>query len=256
MAYRFSSDMEYDKVGRCIVRKILPVLFVGMIVAVVLIPQPRKPFVDAITHTSQTLREHFFPSNPFAIEKIMARFVRDNHDSLLFLVGGQVHNRSKSPVACTMMMGKLFGTDGTVICQLNTYFGRRIQTDERRTFGAARIREMFERSNGGKITAKVQSGYSIPFMVVFYNLPEDAIEFEIEVSADSVSGEDVHRFPEKIEIISLLGGCTGSGNIHREGEQAGLSDSGCYPRSATSYQSAGKRISPSGSSGLQPTSPT
>ena len=198
MAHRFSSNIEYDEVGRGIARKLLSVLFVGVIVAVFLIPPLQKPLTAAIADISWTLQEYFFPSNPLAIEKIRSRFVRDNQDSILFVVEGQVRNRSKSPVVCPMMIGKLFGAGGVVIQQSSTYCGRRLRTEELRTFGATRIREMFEPSTGGKATSKVQPGYSIPFMVVFYNSPEDAMEFEIEVIANSVSGELAYHLPEKI----------------------------------------------------------
>ncbi len=60
--------------------------------------------------------------------------------------------------------------------------------EELRTFGRARVREMFEPSEGGKSISAVQPGHSIPFMVVFYDIPEGAAEFEIEVQENPAPG--------------------------------------------------------------------
>lgn len=182
----FSSDMEYEYTGRSIAWKILPVLFIGVIVAAFLIPQLRKPLTATITDVSWRIQEYLFPPSPLVIEGIDSKFIQNHRGSVLFVAEGHVRNRSNGPIQCPMIMARLYDTSGAEIHKSVAHCGRVLRTEELRTFGRSRIREMFEPSDGGKSLSKVQAGHSIPFMIVFYDIPEGAMEFEIEVLENPV----------------------------------------------------------------------
>ena len=182
----FSSDMGYDYAGRSIARKVLPALFIGVIVAVFLIPQLRKPLTATITDVSWRVQEYLFPPSPLVIEGIDSKFIRNHRGSVLFVAEGHVRNRSNGPIQCPMIMARLYDTSGAEIHKSVAHCGRVLRTEELRTFGRSRIREMFEPSEGGKSLSEVQAGHSIPFMIVFYDIPEGAMEFEIEVLENPV----------------------------------------------------------------------
>lgn len=112
---------------------------------------------------------------------INSKFVDKDDNSRLFVIEGKVRNGYSSSRKMIRLQGKLF-TQGKVLVKTEfAYAGVHITDPELHSLSATDIKKRLNSGIAQGGTTTVPPGRSIPFVVVFSELPENLDEFAIEV---------------------------------------------------------------------------
>lgn len=105
-------------------------------------------------------------------------YINNEQLGALFVINGNVTNVSYIPQGEIAVKTNMYGADGTVLKSITTYCGNPISRAELRSESWESIQERMSNKLGtGLSNASVQPGESIPFTVVFNDVPESFYEF-------------------------------------------------------------------------------
>jgi predicted Zn finger-like uncharacterized protein len=112
---------------------------------------------------------------------INSKFIENELSGRLFVVTGKVRNGKDTSRRLIRLQGKLF-TKGKVLSKTEfTYAGVNFKDQEISQQAVGDIKKKINNPNGPAAAVKVLSGQTVPFMIVFSDLPEGLDEFAIEV---------------------------------------------------------------------------
>jgi hypothetical protein len=110
---------------------------------------------------------------------ISGRFVNNADAGLLFVITGNARNDYRNPRDFIKVTGKLFTKGKTLAKEKTVYAGNTLTDMELSDLSMDMINERLSRRSGDKgINTGVGSGQTIPFMVVFSELPQDLDQLE------------------------------------------------------------------------------
>jgi hypothetical protein len=120
--------------------------------------------------------------------QIDSKFIDNAKTGKLLVITGKVKNAYKEPRSFIRIRGKLF-TTGKTLAQTETVYCGNVFTDlDLANLDIPAIKKRLSVKAGDKKSNyKVKPGATVPFMVVFANLPDDLEEFVVE-PAGSVTG--------------------------------------------------------------------
>ena len=154
---------------------IIPLLLCGSIP----LPQDLKPISVDTSESMETEPEDLDGNLKFSTQEISSRFFKNSKTGRLFIVIGEVKNDYQQPRQMVRVVGKLF-TPGQKLVQTQTVLAGNVIADEDLvSLDELAIKKLL--TNGSK--SKVNSGETLPFMVIFFNFPDNLDEFTVEVSA-------------------------------------------------------------------------
>ena len=108
----------------------------------------------------------------------------------LFVVTGEAVNRFKKPRASIQIKATLFGPKGEALQQKTVYAGNALTKEQLSTLPLAKLEERMSNQFGDSLAnLGVQPGKSIPFVVVFANVPKEAADYGVEVVGSTVAGQ-------------------------------------------------------------------
>jgi predicted Zn finger-like uncharacterized protein len=112
---------------------------------------------------------------------INSKFIENEKSGRLFIVTGKVRNGKDTARQLIRLQGKLF-TKGKVLAKTEfTYGGVSLKDQEISQQTIADIKKKINSPSGPAAAVKVLPGQTVPFMIVFSDLPEGLDEFAIEV---------------------------------------------------------------------------
>jgi hypothetical protein len=112
---------------------------------------------------------------------INSKFIENEKSGRLFVVTGKVRNGKDTARRLIRLQGKLF-TKGKVLAKTEfTYAGVSLKDQEISQQAVADIKKTINNPSGPAATVKALPGQTVPFMIVFSDLPEGLDEFAIEV---------------------------------------------------------------------------
>lgn len=112
---------------------------------------------------------------------INSKFIENDKSGRLFVVTGNVRNGKDTARRLIRLQGKLF-TKGKVLAKTEfTYGGVSLKDQEISQQALADIKKKINSPSGPAAAVKVLPGQTVPFMIVFSDLPEGLDEFAIEV---------------------------------------------------------------------------
>ncbi|MGD9187264.1 MAG: DUF3426 domain-containing protein [Desulfobacteraceae bacterium] len=112
---------------------------------------------------------------------INSKFIENETSGRLFVVTGKVRNGKDTARRMIRLQGKLF-TKGKVLAKTEfTYGGVSLKDQEISQQAIADIKKKINSPSGPAAAVKVLPGQTVPFMIVFSDLPEGLDEFAIEV---------------------------------------------------------------------------
>jgi predicted Zn finger-like uncharacterized protein len=146
------------------------------------------PFLEKIPFVG----DFFKPDVPDAgnlkinIHDIIGKFVDNSKSGRLFLIKGKVKNDYQQPRGFIIVSGKLY-SKGKQLAKTETVFcGNSLSDLELTDMDYATIKKRLKnRSGDKKSNEKINPGASLPFMIVFSDLPENLEEYTIEVKGSS-----------------------------------------------------------------------
>lgn len=117
-------------------------------------------------------------------------FVNSGKNGPLFVIRGMVTNKYAKPRSHILIKGTILDSKGGIVTAQNAYAGNTFSEDELKTLPLKEIKNASKNQNGmhGQ-NVGVLSGASIPFMIVFAELPDNLSEFTVEAVRSSAGSK-------------------------------------------------------------------
>lgn len=117
-------------------------------------------------------------------------FVDSQKAGKLFVVKGSVVNRYPDKRSFIRIRSNILGSKGTAVMSKIVYAGNRISDKELISLSMEEIdNRLRDKLGKDKMNTNILPNSSVPFMVVFSNLPKDVSEFEVEAISSSPAGK-------------------------------------------------------------------
>jgi len=121
-----------------------------------------------------------------SFKEVTGTFIDSREAGRLFVIRGMVKNEYPKSRSFILIKGAIFDNVGREVKNKQIYAGNIFNEDEIKELPLARINRAMEEPDGmGMKNVNVSSGTSIPFMIVFENLPENLSEFTVEAISSS-----------------------------------------------------------------------
>ena len=115
-------------------------------------------------------------------------FLENEHAGQIFVVEGEVVNGSTFPVSFVLIEGKLYATDNQVAQTQKTYCGNIMGREELSRYTVAELQNVMMNREGANLTnVHIMPKSRVPFMLVFYNLPD--LDLLSDYSVEAISAE-------------------------------------------------------------------
>lgn len=119
------------------------------------------------------------PNSQFVVNKVAGE---------LFVVSGEAVNEYKTPRASIQVKASLFGKNGVIAMQKVVYCGNKLTKEQLETLPLEKLDAAMNNQFGDSLSnLGVQSGKSIPFVVIFSKVPQDVTEFGVDVAGSTVA---------------------------------------------------------------------
>ena len=113
-------------------------------------------------------------------------FIDTEKSGPLFVIRGMVTNKYPQSRRYIMIKGSILDNKGVVVLSKTSYAGNTFSEEELKTLPLDEIIKAADNRDGmAKQNLNVTSGATIPFMVVFAELPDDLSEFTVEAVSSS-----------------------------------------------------------------------
>ncbi len=121
-----------------------------------------------------------------AFENVTGSFFESRDAGSLFVVEGRVRNECTEARKFILLKGNILDDDGAVVREKEGYAGNVFSKKEIETLPLDSINKaLLNREGEDGTNLNVPPGKSIPFMIIFENLPENITEFTIEAVRSS-----------------------------------------------------------------------
>lgn len=171
-----------------LIRILLLLILAILIIAGVMV------FMNGPDHLNQILRQYFgqqAPSPPqltgeMTLGEMDGKFIINEQGSELFLIRGEVTNRFNQAQSAVQVKGILYDQHGKPLAQKTVFCGNPLTDEELRTLPFSELEQRMGNQFGKDlINMNIASGKTIPFAIVFRNLPENVSEFSVAVTASN-----------------------------------------------------------------------
>lgn len=106
----------------------------------------------------------------------------------IFVVTGVAVNNTNKPRSFFQIKGTLFSNKGEKLIQKDVYCGNVFSSKELATLPRAKIEEDLTNKVGSKLAnINLAPGQSVPFTIIFFDLPKDTAEFSVEVVSSQIA---------------------------------------------------------------------
>lgn len=113
---------------------------------------------------------------------LQGSFMTNQQEGEIFVIRGTAVNEYREARAAIQVKGIIFDKDGKSLMQKTIFCGNPISDDDLRKLPYSKMEEMMGNQFGASLAnLNVTTGQSIPFTIVFRNLPKSLSEFVIEV---------------------------------------------------------------------------
>jgi predicted Zn finger-like uncharacterized protein len=124
-----------------------------------------------------------------SFKAVTGSFTKSDKLGQLFVIKGMVTNNYPGRRSFILVSGAILDPKGAVVKRKMAYAGNIFKEDEIRTMSLEDIdKSSRNRFGNGRMNTNVEPGSSIPFMIIFENLPENISEFTVEAVRSSPVG--------------------------------------------------------------------
>jgi predicted Zn finger-like uncharacterized protein len=114
-------------------------------------------------------------------ESVAGSFVDSEKGGQLFVIRGMVHNQYPKPRSHILIKGSILDNRGKAVESRLGYAGNTFTEDELKTLPIEELLKAMQNRDGmARQNFNVPSGATIPFIIVFDNLPDNLSEFAVE----------------------------------------------------------------------------
>lgn len=143
---------------------------------------------DSLTLLKPTEKGNVTKSNSrlLSFKNVTGSFVNSKKGGHLFVIRGLVTNKHSKSQNFVLIKGTILDDKGKVVKQKLAYCGNTFSVEELKAIPMEEINKAMENRFGkDKTNLNVAPGASIPFMIVFGNLPDNLSEFTVESVSSS-----------------------------------------------------------------------
>jgi predicted Zn finger-like uncharacterized protein len=146
------------------------------------LPEIKIPFLQQ--HLSQQSPESLPALDPVPDQKsVTGRFITNDTSGELFIITGNIENPAQIPYRHIQVKGTLFQKEKTAAMTQIAYCGNIVPENALKTGNIDDIMAQLRIPGGAAdINAKVMPGHTVPFMLVFSDLPQNLENFTVEVA--------------------------------------------------------------------------
>jgi len=156
--------------------------------------KPVNTFISNLFNTEVQKDAGEIRINPIK-ESINGKFVENTKAGSLFVITGRVKNESDQTGGFVRIAGNLFTKGEILVKTKRVYCGNELSDIDLANLDPAEINKRLLNPYGdNKINAEIKPGNDIPFMIVFSNLPDDLVNFTVEVEKPSQKTNPADNF--------------------------------------------------------------
>lgn len=119
-----------------------------------------------------------------SLANLEGKFIQNEQSGELFLIRGEAINNYSEPRAAIQVKGVIFDPNGKPLLQKTVFCGNPISEDDLQALSFAELEKIMGNQFGQELSnMKVNQGQTIPFDIVFKDLPKNLSEFSVKVTA-------------------------------------------------------------------------
>jgi predicted Zn finger-like uncharacterized protein len=116
-----------------------------------------------------------------AFQDVSGSFLHNTPSGQLYIIKGEIINNNPKSRSYLLLKGTILDEKGKAVTQKLMYAGNIFSEKQLRDMSMEEIdKGLKNRSGRENVNVNVKPGGSVPFMVVFENLPDNVVEFEVE----------------------------------------------------------------------------
>ena len=140
-------------------------------------------YLKQVPYLNQVMKPEMRETGEISVDNISSKFIDNTTHGKLFIITGTAKNEFSESRKYIKIQGSLFSAGKTLAKEVTVYGGNVLTDQDLSEMSLTDINQRLSNRFGDKKSNfDVKPGKSIPFMVVFSDLPESLEEFTIEVS--------------------------------------------------------------------------
>jgi hypothetical protein len=140
-------------------------------------------YLKQVPYLNQVMKTEVREVGEISVDNISSKFIDNSRHGKFFIITGTVKNEFSESRKYIKIQGSLFSSGKTLAKEVTVYGGNVLTDQELSEMSLTDINQRLSNRFGDKKSNfDVKPGRSIPFMVVFADLPQSLEEFTIEVS--------------------------------------------------------------------------
>jgi predicted Zn finger-like uncharacterized protein len=117
-------------------------------------------------------------------QSLNGRYITNESSGKLFVITGKITNESTLPINNIEVEGTLIAKGGVVAKKKKVFCGNKIPEGQLSTLNVSNINRILQRKNGEQgANLNIKAKESVPFMVVFSNLPQELENYTVTVAS-------------------------------------------------------------------------
>ncbi len=162
-----------------------------LLILVILIVGGVFVYINGPDQLNQTIQQIFgqqtnrpVQTGQITLSKLEGKFIKNEHDGDFFLIHGEATNNFAEPRAAIQVKGVIFDQNGKPLLQKTVFCGNPISLHELQTLSFTELEKIMGNQFGKDLrNMKIDSKKSIPFDIVFKDLPQNLSEFSVKVTS-------------------------------------------------------------------------
>ena len=155
-----------------------------------LIPTPVRSFLENSVSSFLKAPEKRGSVDPgvrlLEFSSVAGSFVDSEKGGRLFVIRGVVGSKYPKPRSYILIKGNILDSKGQVVKSKQSYAGNTFTEEEIKTLSLEEVKKAMSNRDGmARKNFNLSSGATIPFMIVFDNLPDNLSEFTVEAISSS-----------------------------------------------------------------------
>ncbi|RLB76226.1 MAG: hypothetical protein DRH06_06385 [Deltaproteobacteria bacterium] len=148
-------------------------------------------YINGPDQLNQTIQQIFgqqtnrpVQTGQITLSELEGKFIKNEHDGDLFLIHGEAINNFSQPRAAIQVKGVIFDQNGKPLLQKTVFCGNPISLQEIQTLSFVELEKIMGNQFGKDLSnMKIDSKKTIPFDIVFKELPQNLSEFSVKVTS-------------------------------------------------------------------------
>jgi len=148
-------------------------------------------YINGPDKLNQTIQQIFgqqmnrpVQTGQITLSDLEGKFIKNEYDGDLFLIHGEAINNFSQPRAAIQVKGVIFDQNGKPLLQKTVFCGNPISLEEIKNLSFVELEKIMGNQFGKDLSnMKIESKKTIPFDIVFKDLPQNLSEFSVKVTS-------------------------------------------------------------------------